>query len=428
MITLIKNGLVITMDEARTNKYEQLDIIIEDDLIKDIKKAYNGPYDALIDATNKIVLPGLINCHTHLGMSIFRATNDNLNLNDWLTKKIWPIEAKMTDKDIYYTTLLSCLEMIKTGTTTNNDMYFGWQESIKAILETKIRQVFTRALIGNNDNEALKRIDDFKALYNKYHNEDLISFTVAIHSLYTCTPDYIKACKKLADELNLPIHLHLSENLNEVNTVSEKYQSSPVFALNDLGLLDNKLILAHGTFISKAEQELLVGKDVAIVHNPISNLNLGCGIADITSYLNNNLNVCLGTDGQGSGNNLNMFYHMSMVDLLQKALYQDPTVMSSYEVLKLATINGAKALGLEKAVGSLELGKKADIIMLDLNNIEIYPTVDLITQIVHNVTSNNVVTTIINGNVIMQDRKLKLDINEEDLKEQIDKIIKRLSN
>ena len=172
---------------------------------------------------------------------------------------------------------------------------------------------------------------------------------------------------------------------------------------------------------------MLRGKDVSIVTNPVSNLNLGCGIADISSYRKHGINVCLGTDGQGSGNNLNLFYHMSVTDQLQKALYQDPTVFSSYDVLKLATVNGAKALGLEDKIGSIEVGKLADIIILDYSDIESYPTVDLITQIVHNTESKHVDTTIINGEILMKNHQLLLPINEEELKKKIDSIIERLS-
>ncbi|MDE5587128.1 MAG: amidohydrolase family protein, partial [Bacilli bacterium] len=185
MIQVIKNGTVITMDEKRKKKYENLDIVITDDTITSVEENYQGPYDKIIDATNKIVLPGLINCHTHLGMSIFRATNDNLTLQDWLTKKIWPIEDHMTDEDVYYTTLLSCIEMIKTGTTTSNDMYFGVNGALKAIKETKVRSVFSRCLTGR-DEKALERIEEFKKLVRENQGNDLLTFTVTPHSMYTC--------------------------------------------------------------------------------------------------------------------------------------------------------------------------------------------------------------------------------------------------
>ena len=425
MIQVIKNGTVITMDDKRKKKYEKLDIVITKDEITELTENYQGPYDEIIDATNKVVLPGLINCHTHLGMSIFRATNDNLDLQNWLNHKIWPIENNMTDEDVYYTTLLSCIEMIKTGTTTSNDMYFGVKGSIKAIKETKVRSVFSRCLTGK-DSESKKRIEEFKALVKENHGKDLLTFTVTPHSMYTCDKEYLLECEKIATELNLPIHMHYLENKSEVEGIIKEYQTSPATALKNLGYLNHKLILAHGTFISEEDQVILSKGNVSIVTNPISNLNLGCGIADLVSYQKHGLNVCLGTDGQGSGNNLNMFYHMSVLDQLQKAKYQDPTVMGSYDVLKMATINGAKALNLEDKIGSIEKGKKADIVILDLNNIEIYPTVDLITQVVHNVESSNVDTTIINGNVLMKNHKLTLEIDEEKLKENIRQITSRL--
>ena len=424
MIRVIKNGTVISMDENRDKKYEKLDIVIKDNIIIDVISSYKGPYDELIDATNKIVMPGLINAHTHLGMSIFRATNDNLTLNEWLENKIWPIENNMNDSDMYYSTLLSCIEMIKTGTTMCADMYFNWQPQLKSIKKSKIRCLFTRTLcdISNDGDERLK---DLEKLIKVTKDEELISISVAPHAFYTCSKDYLIKCKKLADKYKLPIHIHFCENENEVNGIKKDYNMSPVEVLKSLGYLENKLILAHSTFLNDKDIKLLKNKNISLVHNPISNLNLGCGFANITKYKNNNLNVCIGTDGQGSGNNLNMFYHMSLVDLLQKGIYKDPTVLSSYEVLKMATINGAKALGIDN-LGILKKDYLADIIILDLNNIEAYPTVDLITQVVHNTQTNNIDTTIINGEVLMKNHKLTIDINENELKKEIDKIKTRL--
>lgn len=418
MIKLIKNGTVITMDEKR-KKVEKLDIVIKDDTIIDICSNYTGEYDILIDAHKKIVMPGLINTHTHLGMSIFRATNDNLNLNDWLNNKIWPIENNMTDQDIYYTTLLSCIEMIKTGSVMSNDMYFGCSGSLKAIKDTKVRSLFGRCLMDGEGSD--ERIEELKELIKNNDNE-LVKFSVAPHAFYTCGKDYLKKCSDLALELNLPFHIHFCENEHEVNGILKEYGST-FNALKEISALRNKLILAHGTFINDIEK--LKDYNVSIAHNPISNLNLGCGIADIVKY-KNYVNIGLGTDGQGSGNNMNLFYHMSVVDLLQKGIYKDPTVYSSFDTLKMATIDGAKCLGVDDIIGSIEIGKKADIIIIDLNNTEVYPSADLITNLVHNTESNNVDTTIINGEILMQNHKLNLDIDEEDLKIKIDEIIKRL--
>lgn len=426
MIKVIKNGTVITMDQKRTKKYEQLDIVIENNIIKEITPNYQGKYDQLIDASNKIVMPGLINAHTHLGMSIFRATNDNLTLQNWLENKIWPIENNMTEEDIYNATLLSCIEMITTGTTCANDMYFGCEGTMKAIKETGLRISMSRCLMGDTNKEGLERIKEFKDLVEKYKNYPLVTFTVTPHSMYTCTENYLKECLKLAKEYNIPIHMHFSENKDEVKTITKTYKTSPVKALEKLNYLNHKLILAHGTYITKEEQQFLKNKDISVVTNPISNLNLGCGIADITSYKKQGINICLGTDGQGSGNNLNLFKHMSLAGDLQKALYQDPTIIDSYEVLKMATINGAKALNLENQIGSIEQGKKADIIILNLNKITTFPSPELIPQIVHNIETNNIETTIIEGKILYHKQKLNININTQKLKENITKIYTRL--
>ena len=424
MITLIKNATVITMDDTRDEQYEKLDIVIADDTIKELTNEYKGEYDKLIDATNKVVMPGLINCHTHLGMSVFRATNDSLTLEKWLQEKIWPIEDKLTDDDIYYTTMLSCIEMIKSGTTTSNDMYYNCNGSLKAIKECQVRSLFSRCLM-DSDGGGDKRIEEFLKLDNENVSQDLITFSVAPHAIYTCSYEYLKRCANLAKELKLPIHIHFCENLDEVNNIKNKYHKSPLALLKELGYLENKLILAHATYISDLELEELKNRDVSFVHNPISNLNLGCGIADITKY-RKYVNITLGTDGQGSGNNLNLFKHMSYVDLLQKGIYKDPTIFSSYDVLKIATINGAKALGLGNLVGSITPGKKADIIIIDLDSTETYPSPDLITNIVHNVDASNIDTTIVNGKILMENHQIKLSINEDNIKKEVDRIINKI--
>lgn len=425
MITLIKNGTVISMDLKRDKQFEIMDVVFSDNKIIYVGNDYQGEYDKVIDATGKIVMPGLINCHTHLGMSIFRATNDDLTLDSWLNNKIWPIEDKLTDDDLYYTTLLSMVEMIKTGSTCFNDMYFGYKGSIPAIKKCGVRGIYGRCLMGNMDKDSICRVDDFKKLYEEYKDDDKIRLSIAPHALYTCNLDYLKLCSDLAKEYNLPIHIHLSENMNEVKTVTNKFGMKPMEVLDKVGMLEKRIILGHGTFLSDSEINMIKDRDVSVCTNPVSNLNLGCGIADLVKYKKNGINVCLGTDGQGSGNSLNLFYTMSLVDYLQKGKYEDPTVMSSYDVLKMATINGAKALGIDD-IGSIEVGKKADIIILDISDISLYPAYDLIPFIVHNCFYDIVDTTIIDGKILMMDKELKIDVDLNILRSKIEDIRRRL--
>ena len=424
MKTKIINAKVITMD-SKLKEVEELDVVYENDTIIYVGKDYSEEVDKVIDATGKILMPGLINCHTHLGMSLFRGTNDNYTLTDWLNNYIWPIENNMTDDDLYITTLVSCLEMIKTGTTCYNDMYFGWKGCLKAIKEAKIRGLFGRCLVGSNG-EGQDRIEEFKEMYEENKNEELIGFTIAPHGLYTCDTNYIKKCSRLAEEYNLPVHIHLAENQKELEDIKSMHNKEWLDVLKDTGLIDKKLILAHGTFLSHLDE--LKNKDISVCTNPVSNLNLGCGIAKIKEYIDNGLNVCLGTDGQGSGNNLNLFYHMSLVDYLQKGVHEDPTVLSSYDVLKMATINGAKALGLEDKIGSIEVGKKADLILIDLDDIAMQPTVNIITEITHNGWFDSIDTTIINGETLYSNKEFKLDIDINNLKNDLNSIKNRLMN
>lgn len=422
MKILIKNAKVISMDEER-DKIEDLDILIEENKITKLEKEIITEDAYIINASGKVVMPGLINAHTHLAMNIFRATNDNLELNDWLSNKIWPSEAKLSREDVYNLVLYSCIEMIKTGTVMANDMYKFEENTLNAIKKMNLRCMIGSGLMDINKTGE-EQLDEFLRVYNKYKNEELISFSVSPHAFYTCSKDYLKKCAKYGEELNLPVHIHFCENEGEVSGIKDEY-NTPFEALKETGLLDSKLILAHATFISEEDLEKFKDYDVSFVHNPISNLNLGCGIADVTKY-KDYVNVCLGTDGQGSGNNMNLFYHASVVDLLQKGKYKDSTVFSSYETLKMCTINAAKALGVEEKLGSIKVGKDADIIILDLDNITSYPCPDVITNIVHNIESNNVITTIVNGKILMEDRKLKTDIDIKELKEKISSIIEKV--
>lgn len=426
MKTLFRGATVITMDNKRSEKYEILDVVVWDDIITFVGKNYDGDYDKVINARGKIIMPGLINAHTHLGMSIFRNTSDNLSLIDWLNKKTWPAEAKMTDDDIYIATLLSITEAILSGTTTCFDHYVGSSITIKAITESNIRCLFTNFL-KDNDGLGNERLKQFRKLYEDYKDKnDLITFCLAPHSMYSCSRNYLKKISYFATKYKLPVHIHYCESINEINMIQNLYKKDVVDALIDTGLTDNKLILAHGVYLTDDELDRLRQYDISIVHNPISNLVLGSGICDVRKLMDKNINVCLGTDGAGSSFNINMFYHMSYVDLLQKGIYRNANIMNSYDVLKMATINGAKAIGLDNMIGSIEVGKKADIIMLDLSDITIFPENNIISQVVHNTSKNNIIMTMINGKIVANYGKLTNNLNIDKLKYNINKIINKV--
>ena len=344
-------------------------------------------------------------------------------MQDWLSQKIWPMADKLTSDDIYYASLLSFIEMIKTGTTTINDMYFMTEDIIKAAIKTNIRLQTSRTLMGDID-ENNKRLEELENLLNKYNGKnDLITFNIGIHGLYTSTKEYIQKCITFAHEKNLPIHMHFCENEKEVNDIKKGYNISPIEELEQ-DFKDEKMILAHCVKLSERDINKLDRLNASVAHCPVSNLKLGCGIANVSEMIKQGINVTLGTDGQGSGCNLDLFETMKYTALLQKGINEEPTLIPAYEVLKMATINGAKALNLEDKIGSIEEGKYADIIIIELNNAVTNPINDLISDIVYNVKGSNVDTTIINGKILMENKIVKHD--EKNIFEKCSQIIERI--
>lgn len=423
----IKNCTLISMDIKKEKVENNMDILIEGNKIISIGKDLSIREDVkIIDATGKVVMPGLINTHAHVPMSIFRETLDGYNLQDWLTKKIWPMEDKLTKEDIFYASYLSFLEMIKTGTTTINDMYFMTDEIIDAMLETGVRLQTTRTLMDASGYEQGEiRLKELQELIQKYDGKDeRLTFNVGIHGLYTAGDKYVDKCIEFAQKTELPVHIHFCENSKEVNDIKELHGAEPIQVLGSK-FKNVKTILAHSVKLTSDDIKTLAKLDVSISHCPVSNLKLGCGIAKINEMLENNVNVSLGTDGQGSGSNLDLFEAMKFTALLQKGTLENPECLPAYEVLKMATINGAKALGLDSIIGSIEAGKVADIIIVDIDDVKIKPVNDLISEIVYNVKGNNVCTTIVNGKVLMEDGVLVND-RENEVYSKCKEIIERI--
>ena len=370
-------------------------------------------------------MPGLINTHAHVAMSIFRETLDGYNLQEWLKDKIWPMEDKLNGEDIYYGSYLSFIEMIKSGCTCINDMYFLPEYSIKAAMETGVRFQTTRTLISNDVD---KRLEELKDLINKYKSNDTISINIGIHGLYTTNEEDLKNFLNFAKKENLHVHMHFCENSKEVQDIITSYNvKSPVEVIEKY-FKDIPVLLAHCVKLTDNDIETISNyKNISISHCPVSNLKLGCGIAKIQKMIDNGILISLGTDGQGSGSNLDMFESMKYSALLQKGVNENPKDMSAYEVLKCATINGAKALKLDDKIGSIEEGKCADIIILDINKENMKPLNDIFANIVYNAKGTNVETTIVNGKVLMENRILN-EINEQKICNECEGIIFKLNS
>lgn len=415
MNILIKNCNLISMDCNRDKIDYNIDILLKNKKIEKIGSNLPSTDDLkIIDATGKYVLPGFINTHSHIGMSIFRESVDGYTTQDWLTEKIWPIEDKLTPDDVYKSSLLSCIEMIKTGTTTVNDQYF-FQESIaKAVIESGIRCELTRTImdVGGNGDERLKELENFiKEYNNKYEN---LYINVGIHGLYTTSEQCVEKAISLAQKYGLNIHMHYLENSKEEQDIIQNQNGKKPFEVVRSNFKNTNSVFAHCVKLKDDDFKVLSDYNIKVAHCPVSNLKLACGIADILKMMENNIIVSLGTDGQGSGCNLDMFDTMKFTGLLQKGINENPKLLPAYEILKMATINGAKALNKENILGSIGEGKLADLIILDLDDVILQPINDIFSDIVYNAKGTNVITTIVGGNILMENRKL-VNLNEEEI-------------
>lgn len=418
---LIKNAYIVSM----VSPISKADVLIEEGRIKEIG-IIDREADKVIDASGKVIMPGLVNTHTHVAMSVFRGYSDELELMEWLSKKMWPIEDKMVAEDVYYASLLSMIEMVKSGTTTFNDQYFFEEETARAADKVGMRALLSRCIIGEGES-AEDRIKQAEELYNKWHDasDGKVKVCVGVHAAYTCPPDTIAKSVELAKKLNTPIHIHYLETEDEIKQINEKYNKTVTDYLKDNNVFDCKTILAHGVWTSEEDAQELKKYDVAISHNPISNQKLGSGIANIKMLLENGITVGLGTDGQGSTNTLDMFEEIKSAAYLQKVVNKSATAISGVDVLKMATIDGARALGLDNEIGSIEVGKKADIIIIDLDKPHLIPVHDIYSTLAYSVNGADVETVIIDGKIIMENRSM-LTVDEDIVKKEVNRVVSRL--
>lgn len=414
MDLLIKNVTLVPMD-GHNDVIENTNIYIKGDKIAYIGELKEDwKVDNIIDGRKKVAMPGLINAHTHLAMSLLRNYADDLPLQDWLTKKIWPVEANLKAEDVYWGTLLSIVEMIQSGTTTFCDMYFFMEEVGKATEEAGMRGVLTRGIIEEKVLEK-EKIDYTRKLYEEWHGrgDGRIKVMVAPHAPYTCSPAYLKDILELAVELDTGIHIHLSETKKEVEDSFREYGKSPIKHVYELGLFERPTIAAHCVHVDDEDIAILKENNVTPVYNPSSNLKLASGFAPVDKMLKMGVNVALGTDGSSSNNNLNMFEEIHIASIVNKAVNMDAVSVTAKDALKMATINGAKGLGWDHEIGSIEVDKKADIILIDMDKPHLYPLHNVISALAYSAQGSDVDTVIVDGKIIMEKREIKtLDIEK----------------
>ena len=415
---LIKNALILTVNQ-NNEVLENADIAVADGRLLAVGKVpENFLPDKVINATDQIALPGLVNTHTHIPMSLFRNYADDLPFWPWLLEKIKPAEDHLSAEHVYWGAKLGVLELIQSGVTCFSDMYFYMDEVAKVVKESGIRACLSGVLleVGDLGPTFMKAAVDFHDSWDG-KAEGRIKAFFGPHSMYLCGPEYLRETTEEALKRKTAIHIHLAESRQEVADCLEKYGKSPVQHLADLGMFACRTVAAHCVHVSADDIDLLAKHKVSVVNNPTSNMKLANGFAPIDAILKKGINVALGTDGSASNNNVNLFEEMHLAALVNKAVTEDAESVPATEVLRMATINGAKALGMENEIGSLEVGKRADLILLDTSKPHYFPRHNPVSSLAYSAQAADVKTVMVNGQVLLENYQLKTIDVEETMRE-----------
>lgn len=428
MDLLIKKAAIITM--AEEGFINEGYVGIEKDRIEYVgTEEPQGIAPArIIDGRNRLVIPGLVNSHTHIPMILLRSYADDIPLKEWLFDKMFPIEDKFIGEDIYWASQLAMMEMIASGTTSFADMYMFMNQMAIAVDKSGMRAHLSRGLqcfdedFNPGEVKQDRRVSEAISLYKTYNDslDGRIKVGMAPHSVYTCTPNYLKGIVEVANELGAVIHTHLSETFSEVEECKKRYGRTPVEHLEYLGLLDLPLVAAHCVHLSERDIQILKDKKVNVAYNPGSNLKLGSGIAPIKRLFEEGINISLGTDGPASNNNLNMLEEIYLAAVINKGVENNPTLVKALDALKMATSNGAKALGFDD-VGIIKEGMKADLALINIDKPHYYPRHNMISNLVYSGQGNDVETVIVDGKILMEKGEFKT-IDFEEVKFHINKI------
>lgn len=410
---IIQGGTVVTMD-ASSRIIENGSVAVRRDRIiavgtsAEIASKYSA--STKIDAAGQVIMPGLINTHTHVPMVLFRGIADDLMLPEWLQKYIFPAEAKNVDEQfVRWGTRLGCLEMIEGGTTTYVDMYYFEDAIAEETARSGMRAVLGETLIDfpAPDNKTwdagIKYMEKFAA---RWKGHPLITPAIAPHAPYTVSTEHLKQAHEFSARQNIPLVIHVAEDPAEVKTIQEKYKASPVAYLESIGLLDQRVIAAHMVWPTEQDIKTLASRSVGVGHCPQSNMKLAAGTAPVPQMLREGVAVGLGTDGAASNNDLNMWEEMDTAAKLHKLISKDPTVINAREALEMATIRGARAIHMDREIGSLEAGKLADLLVVDMNGTHQTPLYNIYSHLVYATKSTDVLTVVINGRIVMQDREV----------------------
>lgn len=423
MKSIVRGRYLITMNES-DEIIENGALVIDDDKIieinnfEEILKKYKNSSITIYGNSDSAIMPGFINTHTHAAMVLFRGIADDLPLHQWLREHIWPLEGKFLSKEFVYDgTCLACLEMLKNGITVFNDMYFFTDSIARAAKYLKIRAVIGQGILdfetpsGRGPDDYLKKAMEF---IEKYKNDEFVVPAVAPHSIYTCSKETLLRSKDMALKFSTPIHIHVSETFNEVNDSIKKYGMRPFKYLREIGFFEGIVLAAHSIWVDEEEIEIMSKFEVGVSHCIESNLKLASGIAPIARMVKDGVKVSLGTDGAASNNNLDLLEEISIAAKVQKGITADPTVIDVKKCMKMLTIWAAKALGLEDYIGSLEVGKKADILIMNTRKPHLQPIYDIYSTIIYSAKASDIESVFINGKPVILNGKHQF-VDEEEL-------------
>lgn len=425
---LIKNIKCLLPDDKNLFNVKACSVYIQDDIIAGLDREPDGfTAETVLQGNGKLMIPGLINGHTHVYMTVFRNCADDLDFTDWLFNNIMPLEDKLVPEDAYWSTMLGYMEMLRTGTTCSLDMYIFADEAARAQQECGIRAVMSRGLSGSMDSSTggdrrlREAVDEIK----RWKGSNNLSFMLGPHAPYTCEPDYLREIVEVSDELGVGLNIHVSESRDELRQIKEKYGCSPVELLADLGVLGTKTVADHCVHLSDRDIEILAQRGVSVATNPISNMKLGNGFAPVPKLLESGINVCLGTDGAASNNALNMFRDLAFLTLLHKGTMENSTAISAAEGLKIATVNGAGALGLGGVTGEIKEGMKADLVILDLDKPWMKPENNLLSALAYSTNGSEVETVLVGGKILYRNGEYTT-IDSERVYYEVDRTCRRL--
>jgi 5-methylthioadenosine/S-adenosylhomocysteine deaminase len=422
---IIKNAYVLTMDPD-SGDIKNGTVVIEDGKITEIGEKTKESAETVIDAKGSVVMPGLVNTHTHAAMTLFRGYADDLQLAEWLEKHIWPAEAQLTAEDVYKGSLLACLEMIRSGTTSFADMYFFMDETAKAVEASGLRASLSHGLIELwNEEKGEADLKEGKRFVRAWQGaaEGRIKTMYGPHAPNTCSDEFLAKVKEEARKDGAGLHIHVLETEAELLAMKERYGKCSVHMLDDIGFFGPDVLAAHCVWLSDGDIEVLREKGVNVSHNPISNMKLASGTAPVYKMLERGVNVSLGTDGCASNNNLDLFEEMKTAALLHKLSTGNPTALPARQVLEMATVNGAKALGTK--TGMLKVGMKADMIIVDMKKPHLTPCFDVPSHLVYSAKGSDVRTTIVDGKILMDDYRV-LVLDEQKVIEEAQKAAEEL--